>query len=347
MQAQSLETRHKRALEIGVLFVKEYFTKLSKDPASAAALYAKDCVFYDLKATYEGAEQVKAYVEKLPGGYKFTFDSVLAQASVGDSVLLTLRGQQHTRTSTVRFSRSFVLARNADTGKYQAQNDVILELRREDDEPSHRAGGSSAKKDDASASASASTTAAASKKEAAASTSAAHSVSSSPPAGGSSWAEKLKAKGSAWGSGSLQTAATPAAAAGGPQRVIGGANADEAARDPVSEKAKAKDAAVKKPGATKLEAAKKPLAAEKASGGSGVKKAGEGHKGGGQKYAPDRFQHAALYVNGLTDRMTESEIDSIFSKYGKIVGKTFRQGEYCFIDFESRTAVQAACSDKV
>ena len=63
------------------------------------------------------------------------------------------------------------------------------------------------------------------------------------------------------------------------------------------------------------------------------------------KSPTEMYQYAALFVNHLPTEMTEADIDKLFSKYGRIMGKTYK-GTYCFIDFEDKSAVQAAVADK-
>eukprot|EP01065_Artemidia_motanka_P034055 TRINITY_DN4120_c0_g2_i1.p1 TRINITY_DN4120_c0_g2~~TRINITY_DN4120_c0_g2_i1.p1 ORF type:complete len:489 (+),score=170.36 TRINITY_DN4120_c0_g2_i1:83-1468(+) len=58
--------------------------------------------------------------------------------------------------------------------------------------------------------------------------------------------------------------------------------------------------------------------------------------------ANKKYQYAALYVSRLEPTMKEADIDTIFGQFGTIVGKTFRSGEFCFIDFDEWSAVRKA-----
>ena len=298
MQSQSLETRHKRALQVGVAFVKEFFTKLSTDPSSAADLYASDSVLYDLEGTYDGHEAIREYIERLAGGYKFSFDTVLAQASSGGNVCLTLRGLQLTKTETTSFARTMILVQASDKS-FLVQNDVMLEMRKESNDLPTPKTTKQPERSNGRAAPSATPSAAPEKEP------------TPTPAATFSWADKLKA-------------ASSAAPSTAPQRVVGGQNAAESPKKPEKKEAK------------------KGKEGGGASGGDRKDKSGKG----GQ-YPAEMFQHAALYVSNLTDEMTETHMEEIFSKFGKIVGKTFKAGSYCFIDFADKSAVQAACAERV
>eukprot|EP01059_Diplonema_ambulator_P032770 TRINITY_DN6596_c0_g3_i1.p1 TRINITY_DN6596_c0_g3~~TRINITY_DN6596_c0_g3_i1.p1 ORF type:complete len:340 (+),score=107.06 TRINITY_DN6596_c0_g3_i1:159-1178(+) len=140
-----------------------------------------------------------------------------------------------------------------------------------------------------------------------------------PATGGTSWADLLKSK-----------SGTPAPASA-PQRVIGGVN-QQKAEDAEGEKDKKSE--------------KKPKQ-QKEGTGSGAKEADKDKKKRRAKSPTEKYQYAALYVSHIPPEMTEGDIEKLFSKFGKIKGKTFKSGQYCFIDFEDKMSVKSACSEQI
>eukprot|EP01064_Diplonema_japonicum_P008342 TRINITY_DN1580_c0_g1_i3.p1 TRINITY_DN1580_c0_g1~~TRINITY_DN1580_c0_g1_i3.p1 ORF type:complete len:340 (+),score=89.93 TRINITY_DN1580_c0_g1_i3:109-1128(+) len=309
MQKQSFEARRQRALESGIKFVKDFFNKLSgSDIKGAADMYAKDGVYLDWKDTYEGEKAIKDFYTGLKGQRKFSFTSLVCQPSVDDCVLVCAHGVQLTREENVSFSRTFFIVKSVNG--YCIQNDV-LELKKVDEcVPSTT------------------TPVVAAAKPETVKTSAKPSVSTpqptpqetpAPAALGTSWADKLK---------SSVPAATVVASA--PQRVVGGTQKEDGEKDDKSDK---KDK--KQPASSTGD--RKPKDGSKEDKDKKNKKR--------SKSPTEKYQYAALYVSHIPTEMTEADVEKIFSKFGKIKGRTFKAGQYCFIDFDDKGSVKAACTE--
>ncbi|KAJ9464947.1 hypothetical protein DIPPA_18300 [Diplonema papillatum] len=377
------------AMEAGVRFVMDFFTRLSQTPPTAAACYAADAVLLDHKVSLEGRDCIRKHeaFAELPGVRKYIFSTVACQPCVQQSVLVNVAGVELMREKAVKFSRVFVIL-PTEGGAYEIKNDILeyrepldeeleaLGTNREEQHAKAKEAAAETKRSDPPAAAAAlangrpapvpQTAASAYKsakmakandaaaKPAAVVAATAPVTASQPkpvsddapaassPVGGSggalgtSWADKLK----------LKAAEKPAAAAAAPgsvQRVIGGTDKEGAPATTTTTAAEAEIAARKREHSAKKDAepAKKQGAAASAGGDAAKRDRRE------PPNPAERFQYAALYVNQFPSEMTESDFEKVFSKFGTIKGKTLKPGSYCFIDFESKDAVKAACSEQI
>jgi len=54
----------------------------------------------------------------------------------------------------------------------------------------------------------------------------------------------------------------------------------------------------------------------------------------------------SMYVKGTTDKVTEKEIEALFSQFGKVVGIQLFPSGFAFVDFEEAAGLEAALSKK-
>eukprot|EP01063_Lacrimia_lanifica_P015804 TRINITY_DN22473_c0_g1_i1.p1 TRINITY_DN22473_c0_g1~~TRINITY_DN22473_c0_g1_i1.p1 ORF type:complete len:386 (+),score=145.35 TRINITY_DN22473_c0_g1_i1:79-1158(+) len=316
--------RQKHAVWVGVRFLKEFFQNLATAPAEVAGYYAVDCVLMDLEegAVVNGLPAVSKYYADKAAGKKYTFSKVVAHMS-GVGVMVIAWGTELQADRTRDFTRTFVLQPTREAAKgeeaptgyragkalFSVQNDVVEWRGPYVADPPTNDGATQK------AAAASPVPAAKAPAPAAAAPKAAEPSGSKAPRP-LTWAEKASAS---LGATLYSTAATVC------QRVVGGGEKEE------------QQAGVKPPVAVAAE----PVRGRPAGPASSPSL----HTPHRRDMSPsEKYQYAALYISGLPPDMTEADVDRLFKPFGTIKGKTFRQGAFCFIDYEDKASVRAACA---
>eukprot|EP01064_Diplonema_japonicum_P034119 TRINITY_DN6969_c0_g1_i2.p1 TRINITY_DN6969_c0_g1~~TRINITY_DN6969_c0_g1_i2.p1 ORF type:complete len:393 (+),score=141.45 TRINITY_DN6969_c0_g1_i2:49-1179(+) len=336
--------------DVGTAFVHKYYSTFSKNPVELGSMYSKGSLFAHASVGrsldfVEGREDITATLEEIARGdgnqdCKFTLHNVDCVPSLGGSIMLLVQGMMLTRETTREFAHTFLLGRNTDNTFY-IHNDVMRICEHDDeDEEDYEAEEEE-------------------EEEVAATIPTVEEVTgevfdepkpaaAKPPAPTPKKAapkeeepepvvkiEKTKARPSSWAAmvsatSSLQGETKKAV------RVTGGATV-------VQQAAKKKVVKSDEP--------------RKGGKGGDRPRKDKGDKGDvvRKEKRPDiNYNYHSLYLSKLPEGFKEADVKNVFGKFGTIKGMKYQDGQTmnaggrrCFVDYDSKEAVEAALKDQI
>lgn len=362
-----------QAVECGLGFIRDYYNKYSKAPEELEMMYSDASVYChhlssDSPEAIVGRSAIAAQLAEVSVvERKYSISTLEAHPTVNDSVLIIVRGTCLMLRSSEDFVHTFVIAR-AQGGTYYIHNDCMESTPSPDPDAvdvwADKSHAAEAQEEQAPPPRQKSpgrqqpvAPPPARQKSPAKERSATPPRAVAPPSAAPRRPspERERAPGALnWAGIVKDTQAAPVQQVVAPQRVAGG-------RVPVQGQAQAAKVQEDPKAPAKVTADGWNVVAERRrpSPGPQQRRAPSPVRDGperGRGKSPDprerrgksperggsRYEHAALYVNNLPPGMSENDIDRIFGQYGRIVGKTFRPGQFCFVDYEDGNAVQCA-----
>uniref|UniRef100_A0A158P5S8 G3BP-like protein n=1 Tax=Angiostrongylus cantonensis TaxID=6313 RepID=A0A158P5S8_ANGCA len=110
-----------RVIVIGLEFVRQYYTILSKQPGNVHKFYSHESVFVHNDVTVVGQQKIKNCIEQLvEANNRFKIHSVKGSFTSNKGIVLQVCGEVSTR----RFFQTFILAQQS-AKKFYVQNDIF------------------------------------------------------------------------------------------------------------------------------------------------------------------------------------------------------------------------------
>lgn len=113
--------------QIGHSFLVKYYTSLAESPKDMIDMYNKNAYMAIPEADFTGGHEIASYLSSIAPGRKYRIHKVGAYESADNSVVVVAKGTMLTRDQTMVFSQTFVLVKLSEN-QYCIRNDILVDF---------------------------------------------------------------------------------------------------------------------------------------------------------------------------------------------------------------------------